>query len=88
MNPQTRPVGYYAGEALGSCQRCNKTTFVDKLTLEWTNLRVCDRCWDPRPPQLTAPVVYAEGVPVPNASPRPPAVFIDLDNPVTPEDLE
>ena len=91
--PQTRPVGYYPGESLGVCMRCGFTRFVNQLTIEWTGLRVCSKtlgpngCWDPRPPQMTPPNVYAEGLPVPNASPRPPPVFIDPENPITPGDL-
>jgi hypothetical protein len=92
--PQTRPYGYHQGEALGVCQRCGNTRFVSELRLEWTGLRVCTKtkgangCWDPRPPQTTPPNVWAEGVPVPGASPRPPPVFIDPENGITPEDLE
>lgn len=91
--PQTRPEGYHAGRALGVCQRCARTRFTDELRLEWTGLRVCTKtngpngCWDPRPPQLSPPNVYPEGLPVPNASPQLPVVFIDPENPITPEDL-
>ena len=31
---------------------------------EWTNLKVCLPCMDPRPPQMTPPNVYPEGIPV------------------------
>jgi hypothetical protein len=73
--------------------RCGFTRFVDELSQEWTGLRVCRKtpgtngCHDPRPPQMTPPNVYAEGLPVPGASPRPPPAFIDPDNPITPADL-
>ena len=90
---QTRPLGFFPGRSLGVCQRCGFTRFVDELTLEWDGLRVCQKtkgtngCLDPRPPQMTPPNVYAEGLPVPGFSPRPPPEFIDPNNPVTPQDL-
>lgn len=91
--PQTRPVGYYEGRSLGVCMRCGFTRFVDELSLEWSGLRVCRKtpgvngCHDPRPPQMTPPAVFAEGLIVPGASPRPPPVFIDPMNPILPSDL-
>lgn len=87
-NPQTRPVGYFMGKALGSCMRCGQTKFTSELRLEWSGARVCQRCWDPRPEQLSPPNVYPEGLPVPDAAPFPGVSFIDpLVDPVEPEDL-
>ena len=49
---------------------------------------VCiDTCFDPRPAVLDAPDVGPEGVPLPDIRPRPPNLFIDINDPVTPEDL-
>ncbi len=88
MNPQTRPVGYFMGKSLGSCQRCGQTKFTNQLRLEWSGLRVCSPCWDPRPPQLSPPNIYPEGLPVPDASPFPGVSFIDpVLDPVTEADL-
>ncbi len=85
MRVQTRPLGYHMGEALGVCMRCGATRFVSQLKREWTGLLVDDRCWDPRPPQLSPPNVIAEGLPVPNASPRPAPIFIFVsEDPIAP----
>ena len=87
MNPQTRPVGYFMGQSLGDCQRCGRTMFTSEINKEWTGFQVCGDCHDPRPPQLSPPNVFAEGVPVPNAAPALGTLFIDTDSPVTPESL-
>ena len=46
------------------------------LQVEWTNLRVCPPCLDPRPPQMDPPDVYPEGIPFTDA--RPPQDNPDL----------
>lgn len=79
------PVHYRPDGAYGSCQRCAFKFRLDELRLEWTNLRVCNDCYDPRPPELSAPNVYPEGLPRPDASPELPDVFVPLD--LGPEDL-
>lgn len=40
------------------------------MRVQWDGLIVCPPCCDPRPPELTPPAVYPEGLPVWN--PRPP----------------
>lgn len=55
----------------GYCERCNWRCEADDLRKEWTNLRVCPDCFDPRPPNLSPPNVRPEGVPLPNAAPEP-----------------
>lgn len=55
------------------------------MKLEWSNLRVCDECWDPRPPELSPPNIYPEGLPRPDASPEMPDVFVQTE--IGPEDL-
>lgn len=38
---------------------------------------VCrDTCLDPVPPQMSAPNIYPEGLPVPDARPRPTDTFV------------
>jgi len=39
------------------------------MLVEWTNLRVDRACLDPRPPQMTPPDVYPEGIPFFDARP-------------------
>jgi hypothetical protein len=55
----------------GCCDRCAFTYRLRTLHKEWTGLMVCDACFDPRPAELTAPRVFPEGLPVPNARPDP-----------------
>lgn len=55
----------------GVCQRCGFKRRVNQLSKEWTGLRVCAECFDPRPAEMRAPYVKPEGVVVPNASPEP-----------------
>jgi hypothetical protein len=39
------------GDWLYACQRCGLTKYASQVRLEWTGLRVCSDCWDPRHPQ-------------------------------------
>jgi len=39
------------------------------MYVEWDNLRVDRKCLDPRPPQMSVPDVYPEGIPFPDARP-------------------
>lgn len=84
---RTGPHSYIPGGAKGTCQRCGFDFRLSELSLEWTNLRVCAECHDPRPAELSPPPVYPEGLPRPDASPEMPEVFVDWNDPVTPEDL-
>jgi hypothetical protein len=80
-------INWKPGGTLGDCQRCGFTRRLNDLKLEWSGLRVCfDTCWDPRPDTLTAPVVYPEGLPRPDAAPEYPDVFVTGNGP-TPGDL-
>lgn len=63
------------GAPWGSCQRCEAKTRLNKLRKEWTGLRVCGPCWDPRPAEMRPPAVKPEGVVLPNASPEPVPVY-------------
>ena len=64
------------GVANGICDRCGFEHPLDQLRREWTGLRVCNDCWEPRHPQE-----FVRGVPdrqaVPNPRPDPPPVYID-----------
>ena len=79
--------GYRSRQPYAACDRCAFIRRVQELRAEWTGLRVCEECWDPRPPQLDPPKLTAEGLPVPNARPEPTDVFLTDDTPVTSEDL-
>jgi hypothetical protein len=59
------------GGGWGVCQKCGWKYDLNDLKREWTNLRVCTTCWDPRPPQLSAPSVKPEGLARQDASPEP-----------------
>jgi hypothetical protein len=39
------------GQWKACCDRCGLDFKARELRLEWTGLRVCDDCWDPRHPQ-------------------------------------
>lgn len=57
------------------CMRCGFKKKVAALRKEWTGLRVCNDCWDPKPAELKAPRVKPEGLPRPGSNPEPPPVF-------------
>lgn len=73
------------------CDRCGWTVRHRDLRQEWTGLMVCPADFDPRPPWLDPPFINPlETMPVPNArfdndadNPN----FIDVNDPVAPEDL-
>ena len=67
---------YISGGAYGMCERCGFKRRLNALSPEWTGLHVCRECHDPRPPELTAPVVYPEGLPRPDSRPEAPDTFI------------
>ena len=39
------------------------------MCIEWDELIVCPPCCDPRPPEMTPPNVYPEGLALPRVSP-------------------
>ncbi len=80
-------MSYIPGQPYGLCDRCGFKRRLPQLRAEWTNLMVCDECYDPRPPELDPPHVYPEGLPWPNARPEPADVEIDDNDPVLPGDL-
>lgn len=77
---------YLPGGVYGICDRCGfQKRLKTEPRREWTNLMVCESCWDPKPPELTPPIVRPEGVPVPNA--RPDNQQDNTPNLTSPEDL-
>lgn len=44
---------YEAGAWLAICDRCGLERKSHQLRQEWTGLRVCSECWEPRHPQET-----------------------------------
>jgi hypothetical protein len=56
----------------GECMRCGFKYRLPQLRKEWTGLRVCGPCFDPKPPELKPPKYKPEGLPKPNASPETP----------------
>lgn len=57
------------------CMRCGFRTKRSKLRKEWTGLRVCGPCYDPRPAELRSPRIRPEGLPKPGSSPEPEPVY-------------
>ena len=64
------------GSANAICMRCGRKVKRFDIKVEWTGIRVCNRCWDPRHP-VTMPIpVPMDSLPLPFALPRPQAQYI------------
>jgi hypothetical protein len=59
----------YREGAWFTCDRCSQRWRRSKMITEWDGLKVCPPCLDPRPPQMTPPNIYPEGIPFPDARP-------------------
>jgi hypothetical protein len=59
----------------GECPRCGLIRRLNEFRKEWTGLRVCRPCFDPKPAELRPPRVKPEGVPLRNAAPETEPVF-------------
>lgn len=71
---------YIAGRPYAICDRCDRKKRLDELKVEWTGLKVCERCLDPRPVHLSAPYVNpAEGAAIPDSRPVPNTEATDAD---------
>ncbi len=78
---------FLAGRSWGVCDRCGTKMDVAAMRSEWTSLRVCGTCFDPRPADLNPPYLDPqEGSAVANPRPRPSDVFL-ADGDVTEADL-
>jgi hypothetical protein len=60
---------YIAGNAWFICDRCAQRWRRSQMLTEWDNLKVCPVCIDPRPPQMSPPLVFPEGLPFPDSRP-------------------
>lgn len=58
---------YGGADAWFICDRCSQRHRRSAMLTEWTGLKVDAKCLDPRPPQMTPPDVYPEGLPFPDA---------------------
>ena len=43
---------YIPGDPWGLCPRCGFRFRLSTFREEWTGIRVCEHCWDPKHPQL------------------------------------
>lgn len=57
------------------CDRCSFKVKLRKMKTEWTGLRVCGPCWDPRPAETRPLHLRPEGLQLPNARPEPEPIF-------------
>lgn len=76
---------YIAGDPNRMCDRCGLQRRVSTTSKEWTGLIVCAECRDPKPSDLSPPVVGPEGLPIKDA--RPDGETFLAGNEVQPEDL-
>jgi len=61
---------YQTGRPYAQCDRCDRKLRLDELKTEWSGVKVCQRCWDPRPVHLTPPSIDPrEGAAIPGARP-------------------
>jgi hypothetical protein len=66
---------YVPGEWNVVCMRCGFEHKASELREEWTGMRVCNKCYEPRHPQ-TLLRVPKEQISVPWSSPEPADTFI------------
>lgn len=67
----------HTGRPLGICDRCGFRYHLDELRKDWSGSMVCPADWDPKPDTLNPPRVFPEGLPVRDARPEQPNVFVD-----------
>lgn len=53
------------------CDQCGRKYKADQTRMQWDNLRTCYHCYDPKHPWLIPLPAVIDGLPVPNARPRP-----------------
>jgi hypothetical protein len=71
----------------GECQRCGFKRTLAELRKEWSGLKVCGDCWDPRPAEQRPPRVKPEGIVVPGAAPESTPIFREEGDKGDPGDL-
>lgn len=79
---------YVLGQWKAICDRCGQTHLSSNLRLEWTGLRVCSDCYEPRHPQDYVKGKTDRQAP-PWVRPRPPEIDVSVGsgNEVSAEDL-
>jgi hypothetical protein len=89
MQPDSAGAPHYIpGDHWTVCDRCSRKIRRSQQAKEWTGLVVCrDGCLDPVPPEMSPPRAWPEGLPVQDARPVPPYIFIDTDIPPDPGSL-
>lgn len=60
---------YRGADAYFICDVCGQRWRRSSMLVRWDNARVDWKCNDPRPPQMTPPDIYPEGMPFPDARP-------------------
>lgn len=65
--------------ARAQCPRCGFDYKLRTLVKEWTGLRVCPDCRDPKPEDLRPIRAKPEGLPKRGATGEPPDDFIDIN---------
>jgi hypothetical protein len=78
-------MSYISGDPYRSCDRCGFQRRVSTTSKEWMGLIVCAECRDPKPAELTPPLVGPEGLPIKDARPDGES-FLTVGQ-VQPEDL-
>lgn len=61
--------GYRPGGGYFCCDVCSQTFRRTQMITQWDGLKVDARCLSPRPPQMTPPDIYPEGIPFMDARP-------------------
>jgi hypothetical protein len=59
------------------CMRCGFKRHANELRREWTGLRVCAECWDPRHPQMELRGVRDDQRIPGGPSPEPAETFVE-----------
>ena len=71
-------MAFVLGEWNVLCDRCGIQFKASQLKDEWTGLKVCSECWEPRHPQDLARIPRTEKAP-PWTRPEPGDTEVDVD---------
>lgn len=79
---------YRPGDYLVICDQCGFQRYASECRMTWDKLFVCtDTCWEEKHPQYTDPKPLGEKQSVPVHRSESNENFIDLNNPITADDL-
>ncbi len=79
---------YKAGDYLVICDQCGFQRYASECRMSWDGLFVCaDTCWEEKHPHYTEPKPLGEKQKVPVYRPEVSENFVDLNNPITSNDL-